>query len=93
MDKNGRSEPWPEPVIVQNGSLTPVVIHGAEEAMEFMEIDWPAAKERHHKIAREVCRASLLRQVSGDAARETFIKAVQEARINVCAPEPTASDA
>lgn len=81
------TERWPEPVIVQDGSLSPVTVHSAAEALAYLQHMWHAEKDRHHGIAEEVCLAATRHQVSSDAARENFIRAVLKARLKMCAPE------
>lgn len=91
MDRKNQTEMWSEPVIVQDGSLTPVIIQSTGEALEYLENSWNAEKERQHQIAREICLAADKQQVSADAARENFIRAVMAARFKICAPETGAS--
>lgn len=92
MDRKNRTDRWLEPVVVHDGRLTPVIIQSTGEALEYLENRWNAEKERHHQIAREICLAADKRQVSADAARENFIRAVTEARFKICAPETAVSD-
>lgn len=79
-------EPWHEPVYVQVEARAPQIIHNPAEALEFLANDWVGSR-RKHSFAREICSAAVRNQISSDTAREAFLQAVLDARINTRAPD------
>jgi hypothetical protein len=70
---------WYKPVTVRLQNGLEHTFHSAEDAVDFMENEWPKRFGRHHRRALDLCRAAQRRFVSRDAAREAFISACLEA--------------
>jgi hypothetical protein len=70
---------WSKPVTVRLRNGQPHTFHSIEDAVDFLENDWPARFGTHHRHALEMCRAAQNRLISQEAAREVFIGACLEA--------------
>ena len=70
---------WNKPVTacLQNGLQH--TFRSVEDALDFLENEWPTKSGTHHRRALDMCRAAHARLISREVARETFISACIEA--------------
>ncbi|TCR75604.1 DUF982 domain-containing protein [Rhizobium sp. BK376] len=77
---------WDEPVYIHVRTRPPQIIHDPKEALAFLANDWAGSREKH-QLARELCSAAILGQVSSETARQAFVEAAECAKMSVCAPK------
>lgn len=72
---------WSKPVAVKLQNGLDHTFHSVEDALDFLENEWPIKHGSHRQRAAGLCKGALNRQVSPEAAREAFISACFEANM------------
>jgi hypothetical protein len=70
---------WTKPLTVCLHNGLSHTFHSVENAIDFMENEWPTRSGVHHAHALDVCRAARNRLISPEVAREAFMSACLEA--------------
>jgi hypothetical protein len=66
---------WAKPLTVRLQNDLARTFHSVEEAIDFMENEWPTRLGVHYRRALDLCRSARMRLISREAAREAFIAA------------------
>ena len=70
---------WSKSVTVRLRNGLEHTFHSVDDAVDFLENEWPTRFGTHHRRALDLCRAAQRRMTSAEAAREAFISACLEA--------------
>jgi hypothetical protein len=72
---------WTSPIAVRIGKRSSELVHGPNEAIEFLEHRWPAHEGVQFEVARRRCIEATNHLGHPEAAREAFIAAAKEAEV------------
>ncbi|MEF0942450.1 DUF982 domain-containing protein [Rhizobium sp. BR 362] len=72
---------WNAPVCVTTGDRFASFVHGPEDAIHYLCVEWPSERGASHARAKEKCFAAVSHQVTVEAAREAFVRACQDSHL------------
>ncbi|WP_331375079.1 DUF982 domain-containing protein [Sinorhizobium chiapasense] len=79
---------WMTPVAVRMKDGTPQVFASVNDALDFLEEDWPINRGKKYNRAVQTCRRALNRMTPVAIAREAFIDACRDAGMSAGADAP-----